>query len=308
MNLLRIKYFIDVANFNSFTKAAQNNYVSQTAVSQQIAALERELEVTLFTRGKGKVALTPAGEIFYQHCIHMLAEYENAVVKARIAQSESGGVITLGIIASCRMGYMYKIFNNFKARYPNIDIKLVHGSFAGLRSQLELEKLDVVLCVTYNGQGNEIVEVEHMTRVKIGLLVSRLNPLSKYDEINANMVENLDVVVTSRNFMGEVYDHMIDQRRMEGFVPNIVETADSVEILTMLVEMNRGVAYLPETLTKYNNKLCKMLHISDNEDYMDMSLFWRKQNDNQPIQAFIQCVREFFHTEFDDWLKENDHS
>ena len=54
MNMLKLKYFLDVASFMSFTKAAEHNYVSQTAVSQQIQSMETELGFKLFDRSKGK--------------------------------------------------------------------------------------------------------------------------------------------------------------------------------------------------------------------------------------------------------------
>ena len=58
MNILRMRYFIDVAKFENITKAAQINYISQTAMSQQIANIEHELEIKLFTRNKGHLHLT----------------------------------------------------------------------------------------------------------------------------------------------------------------------------------------------------------------------------------------------------------
>ena len=63
MNILRMQYFVDVARLENMTRAAQKNYISQTAMSQQIMNVERELEVKLFERDKGRLRLTDAGRV-----------------------------------------------------------------------------------------------------------------------------------------------------------------------------------------------------------------------------------------------------
>ncbi len=65
MNTNQLKYFVAVAEYRSFTKAANQYYISQTAITQQIHALEESMNVQLFNRSSRPVALTPAGRIFF---------------------------------------------------------------------------------------------------------------------------------------------------------------------------------------------------------------------------------------------------
>ena len=76
MNLSKLEYFLSAARKGSFTAAAEEHYVSQTAVSQQIASLERELGVTLFRREKGRVELTEAGRCLEQEAAELLERYQ----------------------------------------------------------------------------------------------------------------------------------------------------------------------------------------------------------------------------------------
>ena len=71
MTLQQMRYFIAVAQNLSFSKAAQQHYVSQTAVSQQIKLLEEELETELFQRTRHSVALTSAGQVFYEYAVRI---------------------------------------------------------------------------------------------------------------------------------------------------------------------------------------------------------------------------------------------
>ena len=72
MNSRQLEYFLAVAHELNFTKAAESMYVSQTAVTQQIKALEEQLGVSLFERTKKKVVLTPAGNVFLQEATLLL--------------------------------------------------------------------------------------------------------------------------------------------------------------------------------------------------------------------------------------------
>lgn len=301
MNILKMKYFVDVANHLSFTKAAQQNYVSQTAVSQQIATVERELEVQLFFRDKGRVTLTPSGEVFYQDCLRILRQYEKAVSRAQRIQSENGGVINLGFLTACRMDYLYDVINLFHESYPNTDIKLRQCSFEEVRQQLESGELDIALAPACNMEGIEHINIEMGVLRKMGLLVSKENPLAQYDEITVNQMKTQDFVMNSPKFAGRVFNHMVTQRRKEGFEPRIVETADSSEILVMLVELNRGACFLPEKTTIYNTNLCKMLHIIDNDDYFDLSIAWQKDDASPALICFLNCLRTFFNDGYESW-------
>ena len=76
MLLRQMQYFVSVVNANSFTEAAERMYISQSAISQQMRALEDELGVELIHREKRRFSLTPAGEYFYRNSLRVLDEVE----------------------------------------------------------------------------------------------------------------------------------------------------------------------------------------------------------------------------------------
>lgn len=83
MNLIQIKYFLEVAECLNFTAAAARLFVSQQCVSKQVAKLEREIGVRLFERSTAKVALTDAGKLLQGEWSAMLERCDQAVVRAR---------------------------------------------------------------------------------------------------------------------------------------------------------------------------------------------------------------------------------
>ena len=97
MNTNQLKYFVAVAEYRSFTKAANQYYISQTAITQQIHALEESMNVQLFNRSSRPVALTPAGRIFFLEAKAILERMETAVSKVKDAST--------GLVGTLRIGY-----------------------------------------------------------------------------------------------------------------------------------------------------------------------------------------------------------
>ena len=97
MGIQRLPVFLSAAENLNFTKAAEEQCISQTAVSQQIKLLEQELGYALFVRGKRGVSLTPAGEVFYRQCKQLMIRYNDAAVQ--------GKKIAIGNATDLRIGY-----------------------------------------------------------------------------------------------------------------------------------------------------------------------------------------------------------
>ena len=97
MNINQLKYFVAVAEQRSFTKAANQYYLSQTAVTQQVRALEESLGVQLLDRNSRPVSLTPAGAVFLKEAKAILVRMDTAVSRVKDAST--------GVVGTLRIGY-----------------------------------------------------------------------------------------------------------------------------------------------------------------------------------------------------------
>lgn len=97
MNLNQLKYFVAVAEHQSFTKAANQYYLSQTAISQQIRALEDAVGVRLLDRDNRPVTLTPAGSVLFQEAKGILSRMDTALSRTRDASTRTGGYSAGGV-------------------------------------------------------------------------------------------------------------------------------------------------------------------------------------------------------------------
>ncbi len=142
----RIRYFEAVVRLGSFSGAAEECYISQSAVSQQIRALERDLGVTLLNRGNSRrVSLTPAGEYFYRRSIPLMEEFERLREETRRIAAGGSNALRVGF----PRGYGGEEFRlavaDFAAKYPDIPVNVTGGSHEELYERLRSGRVDLIL-------------------------------------------------------------------------------------------------------------------------------------------------------------------
>lgn len=143
--LRRLKYFQSVVRLGSFSEAAAEHFISQSAISQQVQALERELGFSLIERKNRSFSLTPAGEYFYQKSIPLTADYERLCAEAaRIAAGDCAH-LTIGYLRSYSGGEFHRALEAFSAAHPDVDLSVDYGSHEELYALLRSGQADLVL-------------------------------------------------------------------------------------------------------------------------------------------------------------------
>ena len=145
VSIQRLPVFLSAAEHLNFTRAAEEQCISQTAVSQQIKLLEQELGYALFVRGKRGVSLTPAGEVFYRQCRQLLIRYNDAAAQ--------GKKIALGSATDLRIGYAgaYELWTivaqirKYHRLYPEAAFSFQLGSNRSLLTALAEGRLDMAV-------------------------------------------------------------------------------------------------------------------------------------------------------------------
>lgn len=142
MTLQQIMYFQRVARSGSFTKAARACFVSQTAISRQISALEEELHVTLLERDTAHVKLTLAGEYFFQQVNELTARLEEVVTRTQTIAQEQQTHLTLGIPTILEQHAISQLLRQYHSLHPEVQLSTVADSRQQLVSQLVDRKID----------------------------------------------------------------------------------------------------------------------------------------------------------------------
>lgn len=141
--------FVVIAETGSFSKAAQQLYISQPTLSNSIAALERELGFGLFIRDNRGVRLTPAGEVFYQKARGIVQDIEAAVRAGREAAGVQAQSIRIGCNWQDSTSIFSKICDSFSAQYPDVALNFLHCDLHGAVDLLLENAADIGVC--YSG-------------------------------------------------------------------------------------------------------------------------------------------------------------
>ena len=141
----QMKYFISVVECSSFTEAAEQCYISQSAISQQIRSLEKELGVELIHRENRRFTLTPAGEYFYEQSKGILNEVEDIRRETFRIGKDKEMELKIGYLRCYSGQELHQAVAEFSRLYPEVSIHIVNGTHEELYDLLRFGGADLVL-------------------------------------------------------------------------------------------------------------------------------------------------------------------
>ena len=172
MNLLQIRYFLEVSKTLNFTNAAQNMFVSQPAFSRQIQSLEDELGVKLLLRNNRKVVLTEAGNVFVKRFNKIMDEIDKSleIVKNTVASQKT---IRIGVLQVITSDLIDEVLEKMCELFSTENVRIYRYRFDELRDAFEKEKIDIV--VSLGGFMTEKNGIEHYTleHIPAGIICSK---------------------------------------------------------------------------------------------------------------------------------------
>ena len=185
MNINQLKYFIAVAECKSFTKAAHQYYISQTAITQQIQALEEHMSLTLIDRSKRPIALTPAGHVFLEEAKIILNRMNSAVMKAHDASTGLVGTLRIGYTRGYERSNLSNVMRDYHLEYPNLLNTCYRCDTDMLATGLFNNDYDIIFTWdSTNILAEENIEYKLMERVPLTVALYSSPPLAEKKYIN----------------------------------------------------------------------------------------------------------------------------
>ena len=194
MLLKQLKYFTEVITCQSFTDAAEKCGISQSAMSQQIRALEENLDTELIRRKNRKFYMTPAGEYFYRHGLVLLDEAERLKKEtARIGRQ---------INQRLRVGYSKYLHGTelcraaalLSEKYPMMELETAAGYAEELIDMLCFGGTDIILCSPRPGDLQDF-EYISLTKGRYFIEISERSPLSALDYVNIEELRRIPCII-----------------------------------------------------------------------------------------------------------------
>lgn len=293
MNINQLKYFIAVAEYKSFTKAANQYYISQTAVTQQIHALEKEMDVTLIDRSKRPIALTAAGQVFVSEAKTILDRMNTAMSKVHDASTGLVGTLRIGYTKGYEKGILPNLLREFHQDYPNILFTCYRTDTDTLASGLLNNDFDII----FTWDSTNIIE-EHeiqykkMESVPLYVALHEAHPLARRTSLNRRELKDEPILYMSPAATGESYgdNQFMELYRKAGYQPNIVFRSGDTESLLMMVSAEEGISIIPSYLTHTLPDAENLVFIPliGEAEYEQIIAVWKKGNNDPALKHLIE--------------------
>ena len=289
ISMRQIDYFIAVARTLNFTEAAKVLYVSQPAISKQIAQLEHDIGVPLFLRTRRTVRMTPAGTVLLKELIDVQERIQAAVAKAQHPDLGQDASIAIGCLEGMEIGvFLRRAINNFKSSFPGVRVVLERHSFKTLREKLIHGGLDLVFTLSFEVADIPGVLSDFVQAARPCVLMSAAHPLAERDQIVLEDLKQENFVFISREESPRAFDSTIEMCRRHGFTPTIVKQLPNVESLLLCVESGLGLCLFDSTIRLYNSENVRNFDLE--ESAIDVVMAWKRENLNHVVALFTNQV------------------
>jgi DNA-binding transcriptional LysR family regulator len=282
--------FHEVAKFKSFSRAAEELFVSQPAVSKHIRQLEQQVGLGLIRRGRGGFNLTEAGEILFKHThkfFFHLMEIENALSVLKI---DHHGVLKIGTTESYSKCLMPKLLSEFQTSYPSVKITLEVGNSEEIEKSLLDYKNDIGLIGLVKASSK--FESVPFLKEDLVLIVSPNHPLGKRKAVSLKEMEGYPFIIRAKgSTTRRILLHAFKEFDIH---PSLLMEAGSSEFIKQWVSEGKGVSIIVERLGEDEEKrgMIKMIPLQEKLHLEVAALYLKEERTNPTIKAFVQHMEK----------------
>lgn len=294
MNSTQIKCFLALSETLNFTKAASRLYLSQPALSRQIVTLEQEMNTLLFIRDSKSVRLTPAGTVLAGELGDINDALEDLVSRAQTVAMGYNGMLTVGVLEGQWMGdALSALCCAFLRRYPNIDFRLVQGSFSQLRQQLIDGKIDAAVTLEFDVRETHGVVWRVLERDVAVFAASRSLRLARKETVRVEDLLDETLLTISPRDSKAGHDKLMNYLKKLGGPSHNVRCAPNFSTLTLWIEAGLGVGIVNHSSALAQNPSVRLLRELPLED-ASTCLVWRQNSLNPAVDLLVGMVDERF--------------
>jgi len=289
----QIRYFQSVIRLNSFSEAAAECHISQSAVSQQVQALERELGVKLLERKNRKFTLTPAGEHFYKKSLVLLADWERLCMETKAIARQEATQLSMGHLKSYGGRELHRAVTDFSALHPEVGLHIASGNHEDLFHLLISGQADLVFTdqrrAFADGYHNQILSV-----VPCFIEISSRSPMANLEAIEPHELKNTPCILVASQ--EQLESEAAYYRDIVGFSGEFLP-AENLEEARLMVVGGRG--FLPVegggVPALYKPSIRRVpLYKGESPMTRNYCVFWREGNPNPYVEEFAEVLKSKF--------------
>lgn len=196
MSDFRLRVFSCVAKNLSFTKASQELFISQPAITKHIQELETMYQTRLFERMGNKISLTDAGKLLLEHCEKILEEYGRLEYEMNLLRNEHTGELRLGASTTIAQYVLPPLLARFIEKFPQVSLSLFNGNSSEVEKALQEHRIDLALVEGNIRQPN--LKYTSFLQDELVPVVHIHSKWMEYDEITLEEFKKIPLVLRER--------------------------------------------------------------------------------------------------------------
>lgn len=272
MDIKHLQYFIEVANFNSFSKAADHLFITQPTISKMIKNLEMELGVELFDRSRKQLALTDSGMIILEQAKLIDKAFNNLKTELDNLTELKKGHIRIGLPPIFNAQFFLEIVGKFHDKYPGVTFQLVEDGSKKIEEDVQNNLLDVGIVVLPTK--DELFDHFSFLEEDLLLILHPSHPLAAKKEVRLAELANESFILFNKDFA--LNDRIILSCNSVGFNPHIISESSQQSFIEEMVAVKLGVSLLPESICHNLNKNIKAVKLINPSIRWNLAIIWGK--------------------------------
>ncbi len=291
MHIETLKVFCDLAETGSFSLAASKNFITQSAVSQQIRSLEERYGRELLERSKGHARLTQAGEVLYQagkDIVHRYREIENNLQS--LARSVAG-TVRVGTVYSVGLYELSAPLKKYLRTFPDVTVHLEYTRANKIYEDVSHGEIDLGI-VAYPNKRPQLL-VAPFREDRLVLICSPQHPFANFQRVSMKKLHGEKFVgferdVATRRALDRVF-------RQHGIKVQYIMEMDNIETIKRVVEVGSGLSIVPEPTIaqEVKNDTLRAIQFSDEPLMRPLGILLKRGRRFTPaVQEFIDFLKD----------------
>lgn len=282
-----LRYFVALAETCHFGQAAARLHLSQPPLSRQLAALERNLGVTLLERSPRSVVLTAAGKRFYADAKAILAALAQAEKNAQAAARGDVGALAIGFTMCAAYSVVPAYTRAFGSAFPAVDLSLREVMSHDLAAEVLAGRIDAAIMFPVAPQSG--LAMRTIVSEPLCVALPRLHPRARARRLTIAQLAGESFIMNVPEVAPTLRQAIVDHCRAAGFEPHVAIEVQLQQTILSLVNEGVGIALVPDSMRKAQLADVVFRPLTD-APLIDQVLAWSPASRNPCLAQFLALV------------------
>ncbi|XXD09257.1 LysR family transcriptional regulator [Klebsiella sp. R445] len=295
MELSQLRCFITVADELHFGHAAQKLDMHPSALGRYIKLLEDSLGTRLLSRSTRNVALTAHGLLFLEEAREIVSRAEQLQQRFQKLARQNSGLLRIGAIDSAAVSLIPLLIHIFREKWPDVEIQIMEDKTSKLLPKLKSGRLDLIFIRPPEKIDNDL-ESKFLFYEDVVLAIYDQHPLAQHDEIHAEYLINVPLIVPERKVRPHSYDLTMELFSDVDFKPQLIKISDEKQTIVNMVAADIGAAIMPRWVSRMSVPNVKFIRLAKKytsiRKKLPISAAWAKNSRDETRDNMMLIVTQ----------------